>query len=133
MILSGDRETWNAVAPVIAGSPQGRAVLADAVNQVMADRAATGLRSAGVTFRDAVAPALRRTRLMDENAIAKLQGQLDEIAKVVVNEEQKLSLAQRLVRDAITGYAIPGGYRGGKSAYQALTGAGQPTSMEPRR
>lgn len=133
MILSGDRATWDAIAPVIAQSPKGRAVLADAVGQVMADRAATGLRSAGVTFRDAVAPALRRTGLMADRDISKLQMQLDEIAKTVVNEEQKLTLAQRLVRDAITGYAVPGIYRGGKSAYQAITGAGEPTSIQPRR
>ena len=133
MILSGDRATWDAIAPVLMRTPKGKEVLADAVGQVMADRASTGLRSAGVTFRDAVAPALRRTNLMDEAAINKLQAQLDEIAKTAVNEEQKLTLAQRLVRNAITSYAVPGGYRGGKSAYEAITGAGNPTSIQPRR
>lgn len=133
MILSGDRETWDAVAPVIAQTPNGRKLLADAVGQVMADRASTGIRTAGVTFRDAVAPALRRTGLMAEKDINKLQMQLDEIAKTPLNEEQRLSLAQRLIRDAITGYALPGVYRAGKSAYQAITGAGEPTSIQPRR
>jgi transposase-like protein len=133
MILSGDRAIWDAVAPVLLQTPKGKEVLADAVGQVMADRAATGLRSAGVTFRDAVAPALRRTQLMDERAINKLQTQLDEIAKTAINEEQKLNLAQRLVKDFITGYVVPSVYRGGKSAYQVITGAGQPTSMQPGR
>jgi hypothetical protein len=61
-----------------------------------------------------------------------LQSQLDEIAKVVINEEQKLSLSQRLLRNAITGYAAPGVYRAGSSGYDYLTGKGQVTSMEPR-
>jgi hypothetical protein len=127
MILSGERETWNTVAPVIAKTNRGRETLAEAVNQIMADKAATGLRSAGITFRENVAPALRRTGMMDEGKIVKLQAQLDEIAKVAVNEEQKLSLAQRVLRNAITGYAAPGVYRGGASAYDYIT------SMEPRR
>lgn len=127
MILSGERETWNTIAPVIAKTNKGRETLAEAVNQIMADKAATGLRSAGITFRENVAPALRRTGMMDEGKIVKLQAQLDEIAKVAVNEEQKLSLAQRVLRNAITGYAAPGLYRGGASAYDYIT------SMEPRR
>lgn len=127
MILSGERETWNTIAPVIAKTNRGKETLAEAVNQIMADKAATGLRSAGITFRENVAPALRRTGLMDEGKISKLQAQLDEIAKVAVNEEQKLSLAQRVLRNAITGYAAPGLYRGGASAYDYIT------SMEPRR
>lgn len=127
MILSGERETWNTIAPVIAKTNRGKETLAEAVNQIMADKASTGLRSAGITFRENVAPALRRTGLMDEGKISKLQAQLDEIAKVAVNEEQKLSLAQRVLRNAITGYAAPGLYRGGSSAYDYIT------SMEPRR
>ena len=132
MILSGDRETWNAIAPVISKSAKGKETLADAVSQIMADRASTGMRSAGITFRENVAPALRRTGLMDEAKISQLQSQLDEIAKVAINEEQKLSLSQRLLRNAITGYAAPGVYRAGSSGYDYLTGKGQVTSMEPR-
>lgn len=133
MILSGDRETWNTVAPVIAASPKGKETLAEAVNQIMADKASTGLRSAGITFRENVAPALRRTGLMDEAKLAKLQSQLDEIAKVAVNDEQKLSLAQRILRNAITGYVAEVPVRAGSAAYDYLTGKGQITSMEPRR
>ena len=133
MILSGDRETWNTIAPVISQTTKGKELLAEAVNQIMADKASTGLRSAGITFRENVAPALRRTGLMDEKKITKLQSQLDEITKVVMNEEEKISFVQRLLRNAITGYVAPGTYRIGSSAYDYLTGKGQVTSMEPRR
>lgn len=132
MILSGDRETWNAIAPVLKNTPNGRGLVADAVAQIMADRASTGVRSAGITFRDAVAPALRRTGLMGEKEVTQLQAQLDAIAQSAIGEEEKLSFSQRIVKDAIVGYVAPGVYRTGKSAYDILTGKGKPTSVQPR-
>jgi hypothetical protein len=132
MLLSGDRATWDAIAPVLGRSDEGKALLADAISQVMADRATTGVRTAGMTFRDSVAPALRRTKLMPDQQIDRLQSQLDEIARMALPQEQKLSFAQRVLRNAITSYVAPAiGYRMPSSAVDVLNRRGQINSAAP--
>ena len=132
MLLSGDRATWDAIAPVLGRTDEGKALLADAISQVMADRATTGVRTAGMTFRDAVAPALKRTGLMPEAQINRLQSQLDEIARMALPQEQKLTFAQRVIRNAIMSYVAPAIlYRAPSSAVDVLNRRGQVTSASP--
>lgn len=132
MLLSGDRATWDAIAPVLGRTDEGKALLADAISQVMADRATTGIRTAGMTFRDAVAPALKRTGLMPEAQINRLQSQLDEIARMALPQEQKLTFAQRVIRNAIMSYVAPAIlYRAPSSAVDVLNRRGQVTSASP--
>lgn len=132
MLLSGDRATWDAIAPVLGRTDEGKALLADAISQVMADRATTGVRTAGMTFRDAVAPALKRTKLMPEAQINRLQLQLDEIARMALPQEQKLTFAQRVIRNAIMSYVAPAVlYRGPSSAVDVLNRRGQVNSAAP--
>lgn len=132
MLLSGDRETWDAIAPVLGRTDEGKALLADAISQVMADRAMTGVRTAGMTFRDAVAPALKRTNLMPEAQINRLQSQLDEIARIVLPQEQKLTLAQRVIRNAIMSYVAPSVvYRAPSTALDILNRRGRVNSVAP--
>lgn len=132
MLLSGDRATWDAIAPVLGRTDEGKALLADAISQVMADRATTGVRTAGMTFRDAVAPALKRTKLMPEAQINRLQLQLDEIARMALPQEQKLTFAQRVIRNAIMSYVAPAIlYRAPSSAVDVLNRRGQVTSAAP--
>lgn len=132
MLLSGDRATWDAIAPVLGRTDEGKALLADAISQVMADRATTGVRTAGMTFRDAVAPALKRTGLMPEAQINRLQSQLDEIARMALPQEQKLTFAQRVIRNAIMSYVAPAIlYRAPSSAVDVLNRRGQVTFASP--
>lgn len=132
MLLSGDRATWDAIAPVLGRTDEGKALLADAIFQVMADRATTGVRTASMTFKEAIAPALRRTSLMPEAQINRLQSQLDEIARIVLPQEQKLTLAQRVIRNAIMSYVAPSViYRAPSTAVDVLNRRGKVNSVAP--
>jgi hypothetical protein len=133
IITSGDRTLWDRVAPAIAASPQGKQVLEQAIRQTMADRAQQGVFGAQRFWQTSLKDSLARTGLMPANKINEISQQLDAIANSALPEQQKLTLFGRTIRNIIVTYGAPAAYRGGMSAYEALTGAGKPTSMQPRR
>jgi hypothetical protein len=133
IITSGDRTLWDRVAPAIAASPQGKQVLEQAIRQTMADKAQQGVFGAQRFWQTSLKDSLARTGLMPANKINEISQQLDAIANSALPEQQKLTLFGRTIRNIIVTYGAPAAYRGGMSAYEALTGAGKPTSMQPRR
>lgn len=138
IILSGKPSIWQEVGPILASNPGGKAVIGDAVNQIMADRAATGVVSAVRAFREDVAPSLRAAGLMDERQLASIAQQLDTISKTAAEEPFKLTLMQRVVKNAITSLAATptGGaitsVGGALMPFNFLQPQDQVTGMQPR-
>jgi hypothetical protein len=105
IILSGRPSIWKEVGPILSGSQQGRAVIGDAVNQIMADRAAAGVVGAVRAFREDVAPSLKASGLMTDRQLASVAQQLDTIANTASPEPFKLTLMQRVVKNAVSSLA----------------------------
>jgi hypothetical protein len=127
IILSGDRTMWDRIAPAIAASPNGQQVLESAVRQVMADKASQGIFSAERFWQTSLKDSLARTGLMSPDKINEISRQLNAIATSTLPEQQKLTLFGRTMKNIIITYGVPGTRR----TYNVITGAGQPTSMEP--
>jgi hypothetical protein len=105
IILGGKPSEWAEVGPLLAQAPNGKNLIADAVNQVMADRASGGLAGAVVKFREDVGPSLKAAGLMSEKQIASLEAQLQSIANSAVGEPAKLTMIQKAIKNAIIGVA----------------------------
>lgn len=133
ILLSGDRTLWDRVAPAIASMPNGKQILEQATRQVMADKAKQGVFGAQRFWETSLKDSLTRTGLMPKNKIDEISQQLDAIANSTLPEAQKLTLFGRTLKNLVVTYAAPGVYRGGKSAYDVITGAGKPTSIQPVR
>jgi len=127
IILSGDRTMWDRIAPAIAASPNGKQVLESAVRQVMADKASQGIFSAERFWQTSLKDSLARTGLMPTDKINEISRQLNAIATSTLPEQQKLTFFGRTLKNIVITYGAPGTRR----AYNVITGAGQPTSMEP--
>lgn len=129
IILSGNRTTWDRIAPAIAASPNGQKVLEAAVRQVMADKATQSIFGAERFWQTSLKDSLARTGLMPPDKINEISQQLNAIANSGLAEQQKLNLFGRTLKNVIITYGAPGTRR----TYNVITGAGSPTSMEPRR
>ena len=81
----------------------------------MASRAETGIRTASEFFRDNVRPALESSNLLPKGQLDNIQSTLEAIKNATVPEAQKMTLMQRLLRNSITGYLLPGAARLEKS------------------
>jgi hypothetical protein len=127
IILSGDRTLWDRIAPAIAASPKGQQVLESAVRQVMADKASQSIFGAERFWQTSLKDSLARTGLMSPDKINEISQQLNAIATSTLPEQQKLTFFGRTLKNIIITYGAPGTRR----AYNVITGAGQPTSMEP--
>lgn len=103
IILGGKPSVWAEVGPILSSSEQGKQAVAEAVRQIMADRAETGLVSAIRVFREDVAPSLRQGGLMSDSQLRTLETQLMGIARSAQAEEAKLNLMQRAIKNAIIG------------------------------
>ena len=105
---------------------------ADAVRQIMSDRASSGLVSSVRTFREDVAPSLRQAGLMSDSQLASLEAQLQSIANSAIGEPAKLTMLQNAIKNAIIGVAAPLAGKpivsGGKSLYDVINRPKQATS-----
>ena len=99
MMLTGSVARWNEVAPILARSPEGKQHIESAVRQVMSRQSP---RSMGDVFRDNVRQRLETTGLMPAENLDKIQNELDYISGLTITPEQKLTLMQRLIRNAFT-------------------------------
>jgi hypothetical protein len=117
-LLRGDRDEWATIAPIIAGTPGGKEKLASAVGQVIADRANQSLKGA-IADMKLMADNLVSSNLMSKSEADKLIGKLEEVFIMPIDEIMRTTLSQRLIRNAIIGYAYPGVERAGEAAGQA--------------
>jgi hypothetical protein len=111
IINKGDRTLWDRIAPTIAAAPKGREILAEAVRQSLADRATQGIFGTIRFWESSLKDSLGRTGLMGARELDQISRQLREIQDVAIPEQQKLTLAGRLIKNAIVGYVAPGAYR----------------------
>jgi len=139
IILGGKPSEWAEVGPILAASPEGKRLITESVQQIMADRASTGLTSSIVAFREDVAPSLKAAGLMSEGQLSSLEAQLQAIANSAIGEPAKLTMLQRTIKNAIIGAAAPypgsmifGAAGAGKSLYDVINKKDSPTSAAPR-
>jgi hypothetical protein len=103
IFLSGKPSVWKEVGPILASAKGGKEAVAEAVRQIMADRATSGLVSSVRTFREDVAPSLRDAKLMTPEQLGSLEAQLQAIANSAVGEPAKLTMLQTAIKNAIIG------------------------------
>jgi hypothetical protein len=139
IILGGKPSEWAEVGPILAASTEGKRLITESVQQIMADRASTGLTSSIVAFREDVAPSLRAAGLMSDAQLSSLEAQLRAIANSALGEPAKLTLLQRAIKNALIGvYAQPvgsfifGAANTGKSLYDVINKKDSPASAVPR-
>jgi len=124
IILGGRPSEWKEIGPILMQSPDGKKLIVESVNQIMADRAETGLVSSVKTFRENVAPSLREAGLMTEQQLGSLEAQLQAIANSAIGEPAKLTMLQNAIKNAITGVvAEPVGraaYKTGRTLYDVI-------------
>jgi hypothetical protein len=139
IILGGKPSEWAEVGPILAASPEGKRLITESVQQIMADRASTGLTSSIVAFREDVAPSLKAAGLMSDAQLSRLEAQLQSIANSAIGEPAKLTMLQRTIKNAIIGAAAPypgsmifGTASAGKSLYDVINKKDSPASAAPR-
>lgn len=139
IILGGNVNEWAEIGPILAANPQGKQLIAESVQQIMADRASTGLTSSIVAFREDVAPSLKTAGLMSDSQLSSLEAQLQAIANSAIGEPAKLTMLQRTIKNAIIGVGsqpvgsiIFGAAGAGKSLYDVLNKKDSPISVAPR-
>jgi hypothetical protein len=139
IILGGKPSEWAEVGPILAASPKGKRLITESVQQIMADRASTGLTSSIVAFREDVAPSLKAAGLMSDGQLSSLEAQLQAIANSALGEPAKLAMLQRTIKNAIIGVGaqpvgsmIFGTAGAGKSLYDVINKKDSPASAAPR-
>lgn len=139
IILGGKPSEWAEVGPILAASTEGKRLITESVQQIMADRASTGLTSSIVAFREDVAPSLRAAGLMSDAQLSSLEAQLRAIANSALGEPAKLTLLQRAIKNALIGVSaqpvgsfIFGAANTGKSLYDVINKKDSPASAVPR-
>jgi hypothetical protein len=113
IILGKNAEVWNETAKIILATPGGKEKFGQAVGQVIADEASKSLKGA-ISNMKYIGDNLTTYGLMDAKAVQQLQTKLEEIFVAPINLQEKTTLAQRAVRNAIVSYVVPGVARGGQ-------------------
>jgi hypothetical protein len=139
IILGGKTSEWAEVGPILAASPEGKRLITESVQQIMADRASTGLTSSIQVFKLDVAPSLKAAGLMSDAQLSSLEAQLRAISNSAMSEAAKMTLLQRTIKNAIIGYSaqpvgsfIFGAANTGKSLYDVINKKDSPASAAPR-
>ena len=99
LMLSGDFNRWQEVAPILGSSPAGKENLEKAVRQVMSR---VSPKSMGDVFRDNVRQRLEMTKILKPEQLDRMQSELDSISNLTLSPEQKMSLLQRITRNVLT-------------------------------
>ena len=120
---------WKEVGPILASTPNGKELVAKAVNQIMATRASQGFTSAIEVLRMDVGPSLVSAGLMTEQQIGTLMRQLEQIKNTAIGEPAKLTMLQNAVKNALIGAAAQPIGAAGVSATDMLNRRGQVGSV----
>lgn len=120
IILGGKPSVWLEVGPIIANQPRGKELIAAAVNQIMADRAESGLVTVVRAFDKDVAPSLKAAGLMNDRAINDLRQKLTQIRDTAINESAKLTMMQSAIKNALVGLTAQPVGSAAVSAYDVI-------------
>jgi hypothetical protein len=105
-VLGTDDAAWKEMSSIVLSSPGGKEKFADAVNQILSDKAASSLKGAIDDWKY-IGQRLIDNGLMDTKKVAETQAKLQEIFVAPVDMRQKSTMVQRLMRNAMAGYILP--------------------------
>lgn len=106
IVLGTDDAAWKEMSNIVLSSPGGKEKFADAVNQILADKATSSLKGAIDDWKY-IGQRLIDNNLMSPQKVAETQAKLQEIFVAPVDLRQKSTMVQRLMRNAIVGYVAP--------------------------
>lgn len=107
LVEKGDKTTWDRVGPVIAQSQTGKASVARAVRETIADmltpsNAIKKSQDLLMDFNDRLLPSLERSGLMPKTDADKLVRDLNNISLLKIPEKEKLGVQKRLILQTVT-------------------------------
>lgn len=106
IILGTDDAAWKETANIVLSTPGGKEKFAEAVNQIIADKATSSLKGAIDDWKY-IGQRLIDNGLMDSNKVAETAAKLQEIFVAPVDLRRQTTMAERLIRNALVGYAAP--------------------------
>ena len=115
IILGTDDAAWKEASQIILSYSDGKERLADAVNQILASKAERSLKGAIDDWKY-IGQRLIDNGLMDSNKVAETAARLQEIFVAPVDLRRKLTIVEKLLRNAVVGYAAPAAVGAGTSA-----------------
>ena len=110
LIMTGDRETWAQIAPMIMRDPDAKKAFSSALRQVIADVAPDAPQTFLKVYRERIIPAMKETGLLSESQLATLTAEVEQIRRTVDPTRQE-SIKQKITQmviNSITGEAARG-------------------------
>ena len=118
LIETGDATQWALVAPIIQRSPTGKRDVYDALRQTLADRLSSGdIKGATQRFNEVISPALVQTGMLSKGEAQNFAKQLAVIEAQRVPPQEELGHWNRMLLQAIGGYASSVGSRGARAGF----------------
>ena len=108
ILLGTNAKEWELMAPIIRSTPGAKEKLAEGVGQIVARAAEISLKGARAKM-DGLGERLVDFGVMDKAAVNNIKSKLDDILLTPVSAQEKTTMIQRLMRNALVGYfgAIP--------------------------
>lgn len=106
ILLGKDKEVWEETSKIVLSNPEGKKKFADAVGQIISDKAASSLKGAIQDWKY-IGDNLITYKLMSPKQVADIEAKLQEVFLTPVDIGQKITMTQRLLRNAIVGYVAP--------------------------
>jgi len=97
---------WEEMSRIVLAETDGKAKFAKAIGQVIADKAGSSLKGAIDDWKY-VSNRLTKYGLMDKAQTDAIASKLNEIYVAPASLADKMSFTQRLINNAILGYAVP--------------------------
>lgn len=110
IILGSDKDVWEETSRIVLSNPEGKKKFAEAIGQVISDRAASSLKGAIQDWKY-IGDNLITYKLMSPKQVAEIEAKLQEVFLTPVDLGQKITMTQRLLRNAIVGYVAPAATR----------------------
>jgi hypothetical protein len=131
LIEDGDATQWSLVAPIIQRSPTGKRDIYDALRETLADRLSSGnVKGATQRFNEVISPGMVKMGLLDASAAKKFSEQLARIEAQRVPSPEELGVWNRMLLQAVAGYASSLGSRGLNAGFSLVSDI--PTGLPPK-
>jgi len=102
ILLSKNADEWEAASKIILATPNGKEKFAEAVGQIIADRAEKSLKGA-IEDMKYIGNNLQTYGLMNASQVATIQNKLQEIFVMPISNIEKISMAKKFLRNTIIG------------------------------
>ena len=100
IVVSGSRELWSQIGPLIQQNPEAKKMVENVVRQVLADIGPGAPRSTIFVFEKDILPAMRASGLMSETNLGILQAEINKV-KMVTDPTTQQAITSRIARMAI--------------------------------